>query len=218
MKMKKLLITSILTLSSITVSNAAIILNGDFETGAADNFNTNPATGVPNWLWDGLENAPTRNVTGDYGGGTDRFALGRGVESANGFGAIYQTTGEIIGAGTSYSMTAVAFNTFNQHDGELIARLYYLDGATRTYIAGAEDTYVGLVPEEYTTPGSLQIDYTGSGAAVGNPLGVEFSWENGTGNGSWQAVDNVAINIVPEPSSAVLLGLGGLALMLRRRK
>jgi hypothetical protein len=34
--------------------------------------------------------------------------------------------------------------------------------------------------------------------------------------GYW--LDNLNVTSVPEPSSAALLGLGGLALMLRRRK
>lgn len=34
----------------------------------------------------------------------------------------------------------------------------------------------------------------------------------------YQGVDNIVLTAVPEPSSAALLGLGGLALILRRRK
>ena len=40
------------------------------------------------------------------------------------------------------------------------------------------------------------------------------AWANSTH--SWQ--DHIAITAVPEPSSTALLGLGGLALILRRRK
>ena len=53
-------------------------------------------------------------------------------------------------------------------------------------------------------------------ASIGNDLDLAFS-ATGTGN---YGVDHVEIDFVavPEPSSTALLGLGGLALTLRRRK
>ncbi|MGJ8655205.1 MAG: PEP-CTERM sorting domain-containing protein [Akkermansiaceae bacterium] len=44
--------------------------------------------------------------------------------------------------------------------------------------------------------------------------------QNDTGGASASVIDNIIVNgtVVPEPSSTALLGLGGLALILRRRK
>jgi len=53
-----------------------------------------------------------------------------------------------------------------------------------------------------------------------NPTGTDMVVRFGVteaGNDWWWAVDNVQVTEVPEPSSLALLGLGGLA-MLRRRK
>ena len=38
------------------------------------------------------------------------------------------------------------------------------------------------------------------------------------GDNNFATVDNVNLTAVPEPTSTALLGLGGLALILRRRK
>ena len=43
-------------------------------------------------------------------------------------------------------------------------------------------------------------------------------YRGGNWGGGGFTVDNISITAVPEPSSAALLGLGGLALILRRRK
>ena len=65
---------------------------------------------------------------------------------------------------------------------------------------------------------SLSYDNTDLGI-VGNEIALRLT-SNGT-DGDWADthwVDNVSVNAVPEPSSAALLGLGGIALILRRRK
>ena len=60
--------------------------------------------------------------------------------------------------------------------------------------------------------------------AVGESAVIQIEFSNGTGSGGGHHLflDNVAISGdvvgVPEPSSALLLGLSGLALTLRRRK
>ncbi len=50
----------------------------------------------------------------------------------------------------------------------------------------------------------------------------QITFDGATPSGSTvnssSAIDNVELTVVPEPSSAALLGLGGLALILRRRK
>jgi len=47
---------------------------------------------------------------------------------------------------------------------------------------------------------------------------ITFHTDRGLGGGNRASVSGFLITTVPEPSSAALLGLGGLALILRRRK
>ncbi|MGB1258969.1 MAG: PEP-CTERM sorting domain-containing protein [Akkermansiaceae bacterium] len=62
---------------------------------------------------------------------------------------------------------------------------------------------------------SNNIDLTALSLTTGDQLYLKFS----NSEGATQAViDNINVSAVPEPSSAALLGLGGLALILRRRK
>ena len=77
-----------------------------------------------------------------------------------------------------------------------------------------DNTTGGLTPGT-VSPLSWSIDASTLAATEGEDLNLRIS---ATGSGT--AIDDVSleVNAVPEPSSAALLGLGGLALILRRRK
>lgn len=62
------------------------------------------------------------------------------------------------------------------------------------------------------TWGNASLSYTAIAADAGKPIGIAF-W-----SADDAAYDDVSVTSIPEPSSAALLGLGGLALLLRRRK
>ena len=51
-------------------------------------------------------------------------------------------------------------------------------------------------------------------------LQFDFAAANTLGNGTQEStlIREIDITVVPEPSSAALLGLGGLGLLLRRRR
>ena len=60
-----------------------------------------------------------------------------------------------------------------------------------------------------------------TGLVNGETVTIKFGLRDGSGgNGKTYTLDNLNLNgtVVPEPSSTALLGLGGLALILRRRK
>lgn len=61
-------------------------------------------------------------------------------------------------------------------------------------------------------------DFTFSSGAVGSFGDVSFFMNGPGGFGEDGFVDSIRVDVVPEPSSAALLGLGGLSLLLRRRR
>lgn len=62
--------------------------------------------------------------------------------------------------------------------------------------------------------------FTTSDAVSGDELSVKLSLAQGGDAINWAGFDDITLTseTVPEPSSSALLGLGGLALILRRRK
>lgn len=105
----------------------------------------------------------------------------------------------------------------------------------------AYGTAYGIPMDAQLIIGGVVVDTVrynwGDGSSTGNTLTAVVTSAQATGNdevivkfqgiarpgaNSWaqNGVDNVALTMaaVPEPSSAVLLGLGGIALMMRRRK
>ncbi|MGB0993369.1 MAG: PEP-CTERM sorting domain-containing protein [Akkermansiaceae bacterium] len=100
----------------------------------------------------------------------------------------------------TWTVTGLAANTdhtFTFTPGETTARgVDFASGASSvSMLGGGGDVILTL-----TSDGSGQI--TGTATGTGN-------------EGNWAAL---TIESVPEPSSTALLGLGGLALILRRRK
>lgn len=66
--------------------------------------------------------------------------------------------------------------------------------------------------------GFVNVSLGGITLNDGDEIWLRWTGNNGLGTDAGLAIDDVSISAIPEPSSAALLGLGGLALMLRRRK
>jgi hypothetical protein len=90
------------------------------------------------------------------------------------------------------------------------------------------ETANGVSPEDFTgitTAANTSVYEDGFGAAAGHFLYYSSVSADGGGDivilmdgTGYETVTGFQIRSVPEPSSTALLGLGGLALMLRRRK
>jgi hypothetical protein len=67
---------------------------------------------------------------------------------------------------------------------------------------------------------TVSFQYTTGGSVPTGNLGVEFEISNVVSVGSGIVLDNIRMDVVPvpEPTSALLVGLAGLRLMLRRRR
>lgn len=121
--------------------------------------------------------------------------------------ALFAFTG--LESGATYNFSAIGGRNSNGEDGEIII----LDSATRigTGSVGARDNYALL---NNGTVLDFSVDATASGE-------IWFEFRSGSGNnGTGATINALSIEgaVVPEPSSTALLGLGGLALILRRRK
>ena len=89
---------------------------------------------------------------------------------------------------------------------------------TGGYTVSDIDEYLSFDGTSTTGAGvdwSHDFDVTGTGTDL---LAVNFTVQRNEATQGRFTFDDVAVTVVPEPSSAALLGLGGLALILRRRK
>lgn len=150
--------------------------------------------------------------------------------------------------GTSISMAAKMFDTGGQPGGMFITGYDAGGAALFQAVMGTGGTYTqGTISSMVTAGGALNnsssqlwtngvtntVDFTlgaagysvtadggtttvaGSYFGTGDLASIELHAFDSKSN---FGIDNITVNGVPEPSSVALLGLGGLALILRRRK
>ena len=226
MKMKTTM-SLVTTMGSIALTvgsaNAAIIIvNHSFEsTDITANLSSNPSsTTMPGWTTiAGNEWLADRGVGGALGTNTDPTpdADGEQFLMTKGGGA-YQVTSEAMAANTVYTLTVDIGDRNNQGFPTVDMRIgtgstFGANLLAATVVSNTTPTNAGT-----TTDGWETWVYTftnGAGVPTEN-LRVELF-----NTGSGQALfDNVRLDAtsVPEPTTTALIGLGGLALILRRRK
>ena len=115
------------------------------------------------------------------------------------------------------------YSTWKLQDNRSYDAPYTIQGGADILI----DQEIGPNPDlilNDSTDGVNEYNFEKIGTATVNGAGeivitLSSVADTGDGSGDWVIVDAIAIQaVVPEPSSAALLGLGGLALILRRRK
>jgi hypothetical protein len=75
-----------------------------------------------------------------------------------------------------------------------------------------------LFSEAFTFSGTTYTDYHKEFTATNAGATLRFEENSTNSKGRDPFLDAVSVTAVPEPSSVALLGLGGLTLILRRRK
>ena len=129
-------------------------------------------------------------------------------------------------AGSSLDLTSLTFDYGVGHNDGGTSDFGYrvftkVDGGAFTSIATGGVASASYTAGDWSGQASGNIDLTSLATTVdgGN---VEFRiqmWSSSASGGAIQAFQNITTNgaVVPEPSSIALLGLGGLALLRRRR-
>lgn len=193
----------------IALTNAGLETNASAQFGSIDDWGPNGGWGLHSGFANPGYNAGTMgNNFGFYSAGTAEYVL--------------QATGVTIAAGTNYSVNLGAV-TGGGNDTGTVA--YVL-----AYVNPGEDVSDGVDPGEFTVFASATqvvgdpwvagtgLTSTATGAAIGQELLVGLgSGAEGGDNDIWFDNFTADASPVPEPGSLALIGLGGLALLRRRR-
>ncbi len=218
--------------AALHASASAALINGDFESGVTgfQNYNAGSEFGRTNYTpsfgadlptgWQREAGTTRLWTTTTTGTGAATFAPELGsymmrvdANSVQGQNYLFQTVSLASGL---YNFAADIFGTAAtgaQVEFELV-------GVT----GGAADGItidIGTFTDNSTFDGldqSTRIESVSSVTTVGVAGDYEFRFSSPLTNNNHAYVDNVSFDAVPEPSSTALLGLGGLALILRRRK
>ena len=162
---------------------------------------------------------------GIWGVGRDNTTdyIGRPTRTTNGSGTWGWAAGE-GGYGTEdYSAWTGTTNFGTLTDGSVEAQTAFANYEYTGAPSGAWTTVEIIVDGDnvqVSYNGSQFWDITGADASGYAMIGYEdpFSSIAGAPDSQWMVIDNVEVEVVPEPMTMTLLGAGALALLRKRRK
>jgi hypothetical protein len=212
-------ITTLALIASASLCSAALY-SIDFSVAAqgathsgSGTFAAGSATGT-NWTldWPGVPTDGTTNEFVTVGGLMRVQDWGaNGTVTSDSIAVTSDGTVDITGAALS-----IGGDSFNSVGSEGITWFYSVNGgAAVTHYLG--ETELGGTQVDAGT--DLGHSFSGIAVSSGDTLEVGFTVNvNGSGDGAEISSLVVELTPIPEPSSIALLGLGGLATLLRRRR
>lgn len=210
--MKKLsVLLAVMFIVSVAHAATVNLENAGFEQPATGKI-SNDWTSIPGWSSDtapgdsGVDNAtnhiPTGAFEGEYFGYTYQHD-----------DPVWQTSNHTIAAGEVFTVDFQASDLWTNGGswGNMTVWLYYYDEGTSSRVLMDSVKVEGLTYKAGWTAGSLTVAADDYAAGIGSKVGVQF---HGTDHG-WNAIDDVQLDVVPEPATMILLGIGSL--IIRRR-
>jgi len=195
--MKQIVLTCLAALCCTFVAHA--LENPGFETGNANGWYT-PQAGVPGVVMHATYPHPNNGTLGTY------FAY----YSPGDFATTWcgQRTGTNLVASSKYRMIAWMSNG-GSANGFLDIGYCSTPGDVSTFVSLSKLQYaIAEAWAPYTN------EYEATAGVAGNELCVRFPPHTGNTGGVW--LDQVSVEVVPEPMVAVIGALGVLALLRRR--
>lgn len=194
------------------VAQGATLFSDDFESYSP----ADPAV-MSNWVHNGNgagSNASRIFDTGNFGGSRLWIAS---AANANAGSGIDSTATITLAAGINHTFSANLVTETNDPNRtatgtyDLLIGGVSLIGGPQAFSARGDDAVGG--EDSYADQITTHVFNSGAG---GN-LEIRIAFDSADGSNPFVGIDNVSITDVPEPGSLALLGLGGLALLRRRR-
>jgi hypothetical protein len=202
-----------LAAGSVHAATPITILNGDFEDDFGGDW-----TEVPVWTDDNNSWVVTGANAYKPAGGSQELYLNAGGDANQDLTHAWSSSDTYtlsLSAHEAGWQVGSAGDAFSVQLREAVSGDLLWDSGDQN----VDGTLVNTPPYEFTGTGHL-FEWTIDASAFtegteGQLLNIQLQSPNSGGS---VYIDNVSLNLVPEPSTTALLGLGGLALILRRRK
>ncbi|MFT6794742.1 MAG: hypothetical protein ACJAR1_002757 [Rubritalea sp.] len=161
----------------------------------------------------GTEGAANQSLQFEWTGSNAEYDTGHTWAADDEFSLSFNATELNWGNLTDRTVVIEITETFRNVSGDLTGTQLW----TQSFALPEYDALHNSSSEDWSAAQTFSASFTGANFS-GGTAGSSLTLEVGSADGRGLYVDNINLSLVPEPSTTALIGLGGLALILRRRK